>query len=54
MGPARVHTAGIEDFGLSGKSFRQRSIKPVCTIIIVWEIDELIERDERKEPRSEP
>lgn len=53
MGSACVHATGIENFGLSGKSFRQRSTKPMSTIIIVWEIGELLERDERRGPRSE-
>jgi len=54
MGSASVYATGIKNFGLSGKSFRQRSTKPMSTIIIVWGIDELIERDERRGPRSEP
>lgn len=54
VGSASVHASGIEDLRLSGKSFRQGSIKPLCTVILVWGIEELIERDERKEPRSEP
>lgn len=45
MGSARVHATGMENFGLSGKSFRQRSVKPMSTLIIVWGIDELIERE---------
>lgn len=54
MGSASVHATGIENFGLSGRSFRQWSIKPMSTIIIVWGIDELIGRHERRGPRSEP
>lgn len=53
MGSASVYATGIENFGLPGKSFRQRSTKPMSTIIIVWGIDELIERDARRGPRSE-
>lgn len=54
MGLASVPATGIENFGLSGKSLRQRSAKPMSTVIVLREIDELIGRDERRGPRSEP
>lgn len=38
MGPANLHTVGLENSGLSSKCVRQRSTKPTLTIIIVWGI----------------
>lgn len=54
MGLASFPATGIENFGLSGRSLRQRSAKPMSTVIIVREIDELIGSDERRGPKSEP